>query len=254
MTDLHIFAATGAEAGALKRALKTPSFGLQAKGETDQARDHCMPSLHVTGIGPYAARKWALAVRDSFHSDKKPGTVIIIGACGSLSPNLPEEEVVLYRSCLSAAREQELPCSQALIHCLSQGLATRGVTHALVKGITSGRIATTKLEKLQLAERGAEVVDMESYQILEVMTPAGVACAVLRVVSDSLDREFPDFNPALREGGEVDRLTAAMIACRSPFETVRWALSGHKAIRKLQLALCAALESSCPFEKRDQRT
>jgi nucleoside phosphorylase len=254
MNDLHIFAATGAEAGALKRALKPPSFGLRAKGEIDQARDHCMPTLHVTGIGPHAARKCALSVRESFHSDKKPGTIIIIGACGSLSPNLPEQEVVLYRSCLSASQEQELPCSEALIQCLSRGLAAGGVTHALVKGIASGRIATTKPEKLQLAELGAEVVDMESYQILEVMAPAGVACAVLRVVSDSLDREFPDFNPALRGDGKVDRLTAARIACRSPFETIRWALAGHKAIRKLQLALRAALDSSCLFEKRDQRT
>lgn len=254
MTDLHIFAATGAEAGALKRAFKTLSFGMPAKGAIDQSHEDCMPSLHITGIGPQAARKCALAVRDSLRSDENPGTVIIIGVCGSLSPKLPEEEIVLYRSCLGAGQKQVLHCSEALIHCLSQRLVSCGVTHALVRGLTSGRIATTQSEKLQLAERGAEVVDMESYPILETMIPAGVSCAILRVVSDSRDREFPDFNPALRADGKVDKLAAAGIACRSPLKTIRWAWSGQKAIRKLQLALRVALDPSCFFEKRGQWT
>jgi nucleoside phosphorylase len=53
--------------------------------------------------------------------------------------------------------------------------------------------------KLQLAQSGAFVVDMESYSILEAAHAANIPAAVIRVVSDTADFELPDFNQALND-------------------------------------------------------
>jgi nucleoside phosphorylase len=70
-----------------------------------------------------------------------------------------------------------------------------------VIGITSPRVAITKDDKLRLARSGAQVVDMESYDILLAAQECSAPAAVVRVVSDSLDRRLPDFNRALNPDG-----------------------------------------------------
>lgn len=69
------------------------------------------------------------------------------------------------------------------------------------------------------------------------MAGAGAPVAVVRVVSDSLDREMPDFNPALKPNGEINRLAAARIAAQSPLRTLRFMALQRRALRELRSAL-----------------
>ena len=124
-------------------------------------------------------------------------------------------------------------------------LHQQGITVDRVIGITSPRIATTKADRLALAKSGAAVVDMESYPIVSAGARAGIPVVVLRVVSDSLDTEMPDFNRALNALGALDGRKALWIALGSPLQTLRLLGSNKRAIERLKPAVKLILESDC---------
>jgi hypothetical protein len=119
---------------------------------------------------------------------------------------------------------------------LTDGIVRRiqqqGITVDRVIGITSPRIATSKADRLALAKTGAAAVDMESYPIISAAARAGVPAVVLRVVSDSLDTEMPDFNPALNSQGALDSRKALWIALGSPLETCRLIEANKRAMER----------------------
>ena len=101
----------------------------------------------------------------------------------------------------------------------------------------TARIATTKGEKLSLAKSGAEVVDMESYEIVATALKARLPVAVIRVVSDSLDRKIPDFNFALDGNGEINSLSLLKVELGSPILTAKVYMASRRALQKLSNAL-----------------
>ena len=94
---------------------------------------------------------------------------------------------------------------------------------------------------MKLAKSGAEVVDMESYEIVAAASQAGLPVVVIRVVSDSLDRQIPDFNFILREDGEIDPINLLKLGIRSPILTTTTLAAIHRAIGKLRSALAIVL-------------
>ncbi len=85
-------------------------------------------------------------------------------------------------------------------------------------GVTSPRIAVSRNDKLELAQTGALVLDMESYEIISAAHKFGIRAMVVRVVSDSLDRQLPNFNRALNPDGTVNNGKALRVMLGSP----RW--------------------------------
>ena len=140
--------------------------------------------------------------------------MLVIGLCGGLTASSREQQIVAYTECLSTGPNKAPPlqCSPSLTDAIVKQLQQQGITVDRVIGITSPRIATTKAERLTLAKSGAAAVDMESYPIVSAAARAGVPAIVLRVVSDSLDTEMPDFNPALNAQGALDGRKALWIA------------------------------------------
>jgi hypothetical protein len=86
---------------------------------------------------------------------------------------------------------------------------------------------------------------MESYPILSAAERGGVPAVVLRVVSDSLDTEMPDFNRALNPQGALDGRRALWIAFGSPLQTIRLLSSNKHAMQRLAPAIKLILESDC---------
>jgi nucleoside phosphorylase len=173
--------------------------------------------------------------------------VLVIGLCGGLSESLREQQIVAYTECLStgANKAPPLECSPSLTDGIVRRLQEQGITVDRVIGITSPRIATTKADRLALAKSGAAAVDMESYPIVSAAARAGVPVVVLRVVSDSLDTEMPDFNPALNAQGALDGRQALWIALGSPLETFRLLSANKRAMERLKPAVKLILESAC---------
>jgi len=67
----------------------------------------------------------------------------------------------------------------SLLSCDAQNVACKSVL-----GTTSPRVAINKDDKLRLAGNGAQVVDMETCEVLSAAYKSGVPAVVVRVVSD----------------------------------------------------------------------
>jgi len=66
----------------------------------------------------------------------------------------------------------------------------------LVRALTSDHIVWSAAEKPLGQSYNAEVVDMEGFAALEVLSQAGVV-AMLRVISDDCEHDLPDLTSAL---------------------------------------------------------
>ncbi|MGH9377786.1 MAG: hypothetical protein ACRD1I_03200 [Terriglobia bacterium] len=234
MSLAYIFAATKAEARALRRV--PPAAG--AVQCSTPAR------IFVTGMGPAAARAAARRAVESIPAaGPRPTLFLVMGVCGSLTKSLAENTIVIYSACLTTAGNETAKTSSTLAGRMAAALEAKCGPIESVVGVTTHKMAALRSEKLHLAERGASVVDMESYEILAAARAAGIPGAALRVVSDSLERELPDFTPAIGPGGEIRRVAAALIALRAPVSTARLMAAQRRAIKRLEAALEVALGS-----------
>jgi hypothetical protein len=203
----------------------------------------------VAGMGPQLARKRAAEALSAWGdrdgsggvSGARPDAILVIGLCGGLTQSLPQSRLVVYTKCLSSAEDRPLDCDPAITSRLAQVLGSGGVTCQRVIGITSPRIAVTRADRLALAGFGAGVVDMESYELLSAAARASVPAAVLRVVSDSVDSDLPDFNEALNADGALDGRKALRVALGSPVLTFRLLAQNKRAMRELAAALAIVL-------------
>ena len=198
--------------------------------------------LHIAGMGPRNARaKAEAAIREG----DKPHAVVVIGLCGGLTASLSEGTIVTYKECLSTeAGSSPLQCCPTMSDAMLEMLAAAKIPCERAVGITSGRIATTRDERLSLAKSGATVVDMESYCIARVAAQFGIPVVVLRVVSDSIDRTLPDLNRALDDRGALDNRKALKVALASPLRTARLLAANRRAMQRLKPALEVALKAS----------
>lgn len=176
---------------------------------------------------------------------EKPEGILVIGLCGGLTEAHRQESIVVYTDCLSAGNLPPLACSAALADAMVENLQSHDVKCDRVTGITSPRIASGRSEKTTLAASGASVVDMESYEILSAAARAEVPAAVLRVVSDSLDANMPNFNPALDANGGLNGRKALGIALGSPLKTLRLVGANKRAMDRLTPAVRLILQSNC---------
>lgn len=209
--------------------------------------------LIITGMGMGNAKTKAEAVLGLTGAGSvggpptadKPEAILVIGLCGGLTESMQEERIVAYTGCLSSGNQPPLRCSPALTNAIVENLETNGITCDRVAGITSPRIASGRNEKGQLAKSGASVVDMESYEILSAAARAEVPAVILRVVSDSLDAQMPDFNPALVANGGLNGRKALGIALGSPLKTLRLLGANKRAMGRLSPAVRLVLQSNC---------
>jgi len=252
MSLIYVFAASHMEGRPVERLMAagsdTGKIGLVQARPAGGNR----VTLIITGMGPRDARTRArVALGLDRANDLKnpairtqPDAVIMIGLCGALSTSLGESAIAVYTEVLSTlAGRPPLRCTRSLRERITNLLASKRVPCELVVGITSPRMAVTRQEKLRLAESGAGVVDMESYEILSAAAEAGVPAAVLRVVSDTVDARMPDFNQALSAEGRVGTGKAARIALRHPLQTARLIFANHRAMESLGEALKIVLRS-----------
>jgi nucleoside phosphorylase len=198
--------------------------------------------LFEGAMGPRNAKAKA---ESALRGNAKPDAILVIGLCGGLNASLDEGAIVAYDTCVSTTQaNSKLACSPQITNSIF-GLLLSSTPARRVVGVTSSRIATNKGERAALAECGADVVDMESYSIMSVAREAGVQVAVLRVVSDSLDRRLPDLNRALNDSGGLDGRKALGVALRSPVATVRLLTANKRAMRRLAGALEIVLKAPC---------
>ncbi|MBW4575823.1 MAG: phosphorylase [Aphanothece sp. CMT-3BRIN-NPC111] len=161
--------------------------------------------------------------------------VLLMGLCGSLSPNYAVGDMVIYQNCVykSNTSQPELrSCDRELTTKLHHTLKERAT---LVQGLTSDRLIWSADEKRQLGQiYNADVVDMEGFAALKVLNQAGVAVAMLRVVSDGCDRDLPNLTSAFSSTGTLQPLPLAIGMIRQPLAATRLIQGSLKGLKVLQ--------------------
>lgn len=150
----------------------------------------------ITGIGRKNAER---SVRQAM-AGSRPMLVLTCGFAGGLDPGLKIGDVVFSTAELN----------------LGETLAGLGAKRA--RFVCAAHIATTVAEKSELRRAtGADAVEMESEAIQVVCSERGVACATVRVISDTSHEDLPlDFNLLSRPDRSLDYRKLALAVAKSP--------------------------------------
>ena len=152
----------------------------------------------------------------------KEESILVMGVAGSLSPRLDVGDIVSYTSCCFCQLiKNQLTCTPYLNEKIKQ-----------VEGLTSERVICTASEKKRLSQY-AQVVDMESYYILEKYQDKSVS--VLRVISDNYQQNIPEVNQAINEKGELNPYQLAIALIKQPLEAAHLIYGSLKALQRLEL-------------------
>lgn len=152
---------------------------------------------------------------------------VLIGLCGGIAEGDLVGDWVIYQSC---SNHQEL-CStdRNLTSWIKQKLGDQA---KLVNGLTVNSVVTSIVEKRNLRNlTSARYVDMESYEVLDFAQPQ--AMAVVRVVSDNLQRDLPNLNFAL-EQGRLNVFKLAIALMREPINSAFLISNSLVALRRLE--------------------
>jgi hypothetical protein len=168
-------------------------------------------------------------------SNHPPPKVLLMGLCGSLTPRHNIGDVVLYQSCVmlsKASTSGVQNCDRELTSWVHHVLQERVCR---VKALTSDRLIYSAKEKHDLGQLyGADVVDMEGFAALELLTQAGVAVAMLRVISDDCHHNIPNLTSALSADGSVQPLPLAIAMLRQPIAARSLILGAMQGLQVLQ--------------------
>lgn len=157
-------------------------------------------------------------------------SVIVVGLCGSLAPDCQVGDVVLYETCTSA-HHPLLSTSAAL----SETLEKTVPTCRRVRALTADAILCTAAQKRQQGNQfQAQVVDMETYPILETLTHRGIAVSALRVVSDAWDQDLPEMKGTIDGQGNLQPLPLALALLSHPLAGMRLVSGSLQALAVLE--------------------
>ena len=172
----------------------------------------------------------------NFPPQQKP-RVLLMGLCGSLSPQYKLREIVIYQGCVYATNQDEKfwqsqECDRQLTASLQRQLQERAY---LVTGLTSDRLLCSSEEKRHLGQiYQTGVVDMEGFAALEVLKSAGVAVAMVRVISDDCYQDLPNIERAITSEGNIEPLPLAIAFLRQPLAAARLIRGSLQALRILE--------------------
>ena len=194
------------------------------------------PLVMPIPVGPEPVTRYLERWQETGHSLNTPQPrVLLVGLCGSLSPDYKIGDIVLYQDCVYASN----PSGKLLQTC--NGDLTSWLHHklkdkaSLVRAITSDRLIYSVDEKRQLGQMyGADVVDMEGFAVSEILKKAGVAVAMLRVISDNCQHNIPDLSSALSSDGSLQTLPLAIGLLRQPLAATRLILGALRGLKVLQ--------------------
>ncbi len=167
-------------------------------------------------------------------SSPQPPTVLVMGLCGSLSPQYQPGDVVIYDECVLFDDSQLLrqKCNDIVTSKLQTHLQEKA---SLVRGLTSDRFIYNAEEKQRLGKNtGAEVVDMEGFAILNFFAKLSISVAMVRVISDDCHHDLPDLSSAITSSGNLRPLPLAIAMLRQPLAALQLIQGSRKGLKVLQ--------------------
>jgi hypothetical protein len=165
----------------------------------------------------------------------KPLSILVMGLCGSLSPQLAVGDIVFYYDCVYMSSNTTIllrSCDRELTTVLRHQL---GEEVTWVRGLTSDRIIVSAEEKRHLGQLyNTQVVDMEGFAALEVLSGTEVPVGMVRVVSDDAHHNLPNLPSAISPEGSLQPLPLALGMMRQPIAASRLIRGAIHGLRVLQ--------------------
>ena len=198
------------------------------------------PQILPISIGGKPLAKHLEKLQQAGHFPKGSLTkVLLMGLCGSLSPQYTVGDVVVYRECINEYNSSQY-CDSELTTLLQEKLKDKA---SLVIGLTSDRLIYSASEKQHLGQLyNTEVVDMEGFNTLDIHFKEGINLAMVRVISDDSQHNLPNLTSAISRDGSLLPLPLAMGMIRQPIAATRlvWgSLHGLRVLQKVTTKLFA---------------
>ena len=183
----------------------------------------CKGLLEATNKPKVIATPLGGVIKEFLATLEIEGSILVLGVAGGLSKELKQGDVVSYKKCSLWQKgriESKLTCENTY----SDNMQIKQV-----EGITSDQLITTPIQKERLSEYG-EVVDMESYLILERFPSA----TIVRVISDNSQQRIPDLSRAITPQGRLDRLKLTQAFLKEPLAAGHLIYSSLQALDRLK--------------------
>jgi hypothetical protein len=201
-----------------------------------------VPSAVVRSIpiGPKAlsAHLHHLVATDSF--PRPASRILLMGLGGGLNEDLHVGDAVLIQQCGEVDDNRHVHwqvCDDTLDPAIAPG----------VFSVSSGRLISTDHVVSTISEKTylsshyrADVVDMEGFTALHILSEAGHLVSILRVVSDDCHHELPDFSAIVSPTGSLLPLKLVFAFLMRPLAAlhlITGSLQGLKSLRLLTLQL-----------------
>jgi Phosphorylase superfamily len=188
------------------------------------------------------------AVRDFLQHQNWSGIkqVVVMGLCGGLVDGVKVGQVGWYGSCqLATGRSAPQPPilgepEREKYFMSPQNWGLGGLIQW--KAVTTEQVISSEMEKRSLhATTGCDVVDMETFWMVEFMQQRGMSVMGLRVVSDGVRGDLPDLAQAFDSNGVLQPWALGRSFVRKPVAALRLVWGSIVALRKLED--CAAMLS-----------
>lgn len=158
----------------------------------------------VTGMGrDNAVRAAEIALRQEDVLKEERVSVLITGFCGGLSPHLKAGDLVVYKSVMDLAgsglikdcEDKKMPARYDISDNITTGLSGKGI-RPVTCGCTDHVVSTPAEKKKLFDEYGAEVIDMESFWLIDSLIKNGIEpdrISCIRAVSDGAGDMLPSY-------------------------------------------------------------
>lgn len=183
-------------------------------------------------VGPKSLASYLDKLKQEGHLlGNQPSRVLLMGLCGSLSPQHAIGDIVLYQECVEELLMSTQRCDRPLTNLIQQQL---NQSVSLVRALTSDRLIWDATQKRELGKiHAASVVDMEGSAALEALSLSGSAVAMIRVVSDDCHHNLPDLTLALSDGS-LQAFPLFWRLLRQPLAAARLIRGGLRGLQVLQ--------------------
>ena len=194
-----------------------------------------MPLVLAIPIGPAALSVHLHQWIDSGTLFPPGSRILLMGLGGALSDRLQVGDGVLIEACGEQIENRAIrwtPCDRAL----TTAMANRVPTLQSGRLITTAGVVCNSREKQQLGLHSqADVVDMEGFTALKILTEAGHSVAILRVVSDELSHDLPGLGSVVSPSGSLQPGRLLLAFLKRPRAALRLISGSLQALRALGL-------------------
>jgi adenosylhomocysteine nucleosidase len=189
-------------------------------------------SAVLTGMG--GKKAWVEATKILW--DANVDVCISSGLAGGLKPEHRPGDILAAKTISASATEKKIYCDPALVE--TAVACGAKVTHFL----STDRVVVSSVEKRQLGLK-ADLVEMESAEVLSEAAAFGAKIVAIRAISDSVEEDLPlDFNRATTEEGDLSLSNVLGQVARNPSSIATLIRFGQQS-RSAASRLAAFLDS-----------